>query len=316
MAYDLHLHSNCSRHVRNVAPPPNKVVQYAKQAGLQGMALTDHDSRAGTIEAQAAAQRAGIDFIPGIEMSFGCDITKEFYVEGDILGYFIDHNYIELRQIEKGSEDSRKIRDSGLRRALKIPRESLRAEYTREDLADRVVEDGLAGNRSEAYNRVLKPAGRSIVERKKTPLEEVVRIIRAAGGVPIVAHIGIIINDYQLWPKQAFEYHDKDLRKEIPEYNPDRDFEKTLLPTLLTFGVKGFEIYPYALVGKGIPETKMVFFNKYAEELNQRYDLIRWIRGSDCHFQPGVLTQIGCWQTTEGVVEMLKEEHLKTTKAL
>jgi len=328
MAYDLHLHSKCSRHVRNVAPSPTQIVLYAKKSGLEGLALTDHDSRAGIMEAQAAAGRIGIGFIPGIEMSFGCDITKEdvklfghdiaedFYVEGEILGYFINPDYNELRQIEKDGEDSRRIRDSGLRKALNIPREELVDDYTRDDLADRVVEDGLAENRSDAYTKILKPAGKSIVERKKTPLKDVVRIIKDAGGVPIVAHVGMIIRDYWLWPPDAFGYPDEDLRKGLPEYDSDRDFEKTLLPILLESGIKGFEVYPYALVGKGVSQIEMIFFNFYAEKLNQEHNLINRIRGSDCHFQPNINTQIGCWQTDISIIKMLKEEHLKITKAL
>ncbi|MBW2982052.1 PHP domain-containing protein [Candidatus Woesearchaeota archaeon] len=321
MTYDLHVHSNCSRHVRRIAPPPAKVVKYAKEAGLLGIALTDHDTGSGIEEAEEAAKKIGIDLISGIEMSFGYKQSENFYVEGEILGYFIDPDYPLIKQVQGEMEDKRRLRDSGLRKALDIPKKQIQEfvhdeTYSRDDLADYLVDKGIAVNRKDAY-RILKPEGKSLVEREKTPLEDVVKIIHAAGGVPIVAHFGIIINDYKLWPEQAFGREDLKEKKGIPpEYKPERDFEKTLLPVFLELGIKGFEIYPYSLVGKGISVIKHGFFNTYAHELNQRYNLIDNIKGSDCHFMKDILTEVGCWATELRVVEQLKSEHLKIKNAL
>jgi len=335
MSYDLHLHSNESRHVRRIALSPAEVVYKAKKEGLDGLAITDHDTRRGIAEAQEAAEKAGIDLIPGIEMSFSYILGKKneeegeekgMYVEGDMLGYFIDPEYPRLIQIEEDMEKSRRDRDSGLMRVLDIPKAKVlrfihdrfnhgSESVTRDDIVDYLIAEGIAENRTEAYE-ILKPAGQSIVQRYKTDLEEVCDVIREAGGILIPAHIGIIINDYQLWPKQAFESPNLRAELSLDKYDPERDFENALLPAFLRLGVKGFEIYPYNLVGKNISVAKMVFFNDYAEELNERYGLINRIRGSDCHFQPQILTQIGCWQTEKDVVEQLKAEHLKRTKAL
>ncbi len=320
MAYDLHVHSGCSRHVRITAPSPEQVAIFAKEAGLDGFALSDHDTRAGIRRAQTTADRIGIDFIPGIEMSFSYKQGENFYVEGEILGYFIDPDFPILKQIEKGSEDSRKIRDSGLRKALDIPKGELQRfagdpQYTRDTIADFVVQDGRAKNRSEAYDNLLKPAGKGLVEREKTPLKDVITIITKAGGIPICAHLGMIIRDYSLWPGSAFET--PVLKESLPEnYDPMRDFEEVLLPVFLKFGIRGFEIYPYNLVGKGVSMTEHSFFNDYAKALNYKNGLIDGLRGSDAHFQPQILTEIGCFTTTREAIDQLKEEHLRLLKRL
>jgi predicted metal-dependent phosphoesterase TrpH len=63
--YDLHTHSTAS----DGTTSPGEVVRAAAAAGLTGLALTDHDTGAGLAEAAAAAGRAGIDLLPGVEIS-------------------------------------------------------------------------------------------------------------------------------------------------------------------------------------------------------------------------------------------------------
>ena len=62
---DLHLHSYYS----DGTDSPTRIVEQAKAAGLAAISLTDHDTLEGYPEALAAAQRLGIELIPGLEMS-------------------------------------------------------------------------------------------------------------------------------------------------------------------------------------------------------------------------------------------------------
>ena len=61
---DLHTHSRVS----DGSMTPSELIAHAVERGLSALALTDHDSVAGNAEASFAAERAGIRFIPGVEL--------------------------------------------------------------------------------------------------------------------------------------------------------------------------------------------------------------------------------------------------------
>lgn len=80
---DLHVHSTES----DGTDTPCELVTLAKQVGLHAFALTDHDTIGGLKYARPAAKEAGIELIPGIELSTDYE-GKEVH----ILGYYIDEN--------------------------------------------------------------------------------------------------------------------------------------------------------------------------------------------------------------------------------
>ena len=78
---DLHCHSTASDGLR----APAEVVEVAAQAGLEAIALTDHDSTAGLAEAREAGRRLGVRVIGGCEFSVSAP-----WGEMHLLGYFIE----------------------------------------------------------------------------------------------------------------------------------------------------------------------------------------------------------------------------------
>ena len=74
---DLHTHSTASDGTFS----PAELVRYAKEKGLSALALTDHDTVDGILEAQAEALKAGIEFVPGIELTVQWP-TGEFHLLG------------------------------------------------------------------------------------------------------------------------------------------------------------------------------------------------------------------------------------------
>lgn len=80
---DLHVHSTES----DGTDTPLELVALAKQVGLHAFALTDHDTISGLKYARPAAEEAGIELVPGIELSTDYE-GKEVH----ILGYYIDEN--------------------------------------------------------------------------------------------------------------------------------------------------------------------------------------------------------------------------------
>src|SRR5215217_1972164 len=90
---DLHSHSTAS----DGTFAPADVVRLAKESGLSGLALTDHDTIGGIAEAAAEAARQGVDFLPGIE------ISAEYPHPGTmhVLGYGVDPDSPSLRELTR-----------------------------------------------------------------------------------------------------------------------------------------------------------------------------------------------------------------------
>ncbi|MBW2966071.1 PHP domain-containing protein [Candidatus Woesearchaeota archaeon] len=314
MEYDLHIHTNESRHVRRTAPSPEEVIKMAKKLSI-GISITDHDKRAKIHEQIQLAKKYEVGFIPGAEFCWSVAVNNNFYVEGEILAYNISPDYKELIEIEEKMEKSREKRDLNLIPKLKNNGIDISVEKVREfvhdesgtvvrkDIVDYLISKGHVKNKKNAYD-LIKPFGHSIIPREKTPLEKIIKSIIAAGGTPIAAHIGITIKDYQLWPKKIVG-NENLATSYFVAYNPETDFENVLLPKLLDLGIKGFEIYPYDLVGKNIPSQISVAMNDYAQDLNRRYKLLDGIKGTDCHFIEGE-TQLGCFTTSEEVIAKLR----------
>ena len=78
---DLHLHT----HFSDGTFSPEELTGHAQRLGIAALALTDHDSVEGCARMTAACHAAGIEFIPGTELTAEYNTT-----ELHILGYFLD----------------------------------------------------------------------------------------------------------------------------------------------------------------------------------------------------------------------------------
>src|SRR5690606_25348520 len=110
---DLHTHSTCS----DGTEPPGQVVRSAVAAGLDVVALTDHDTASGWAEADRAGQEAGVPVVPGIEVS-----CRSRGASVHVLAYLVDPE-VEV-----------------FRRELKLARESRASRL--EKMADLLIRDG------------------------------------------------------------------------------------------------------------------------------------------------------------------------------
>jgi len=197
---DLHSHSTCSDGKESVA----EVFHQAKLAGVDVLALTDHDTTHGWAEAAAAARAEGIGFVPGIEVTTRAHVTsadgklRKFGVH--MLAYLPDPNNVELQQVLSDSVASREIRLRAI--VEKISQDydlewsdvemfiESGATYGRPAVADAMVHRGHFKNREEVFSRVW-PNGqdRYYVPNRGVPdTIEAIKLIRRAGGVPIIAH--------------------------------------------------------------------------------------------------------------------------------
>ncbi|MFB9310569.1 hypothetical protein BJY17_003610 [Agromyces hippuratus] len=188
---DLHTHSTVS----DGTEAPAELMRQAARAGLWGVALTDHDSTSGWAEAAAAVPETGVALIPGMELS-----TREGYTSVHMLAYLIDP--LDEALIAETAH----IRESRFTRAEAIVR-SIGRDYPltwddvlaqtvegttigRPHIADALVARGHAATRSAAFDGILHPrAGYARPHYAPDPLTGV-RLIREAGGVPVLAHPG------------------------------------------------------------------------------------------------------------------------------
>lgn len=186
---DLHVHSTES----DGTLTPEDLVAEAKKVGLAAFALTDHDTCQGVGKAMPLAASAGIELIPGIELS-----TDYHGKEVHIVGLYID---IENEQLLKKTAEYRKCRsernalmvEALQKEGLSITMEELVAEnpdcvITRANIARFLYEHGQIKSVREAFDRYIGDHCKCYVGRLKVASTDAVRLIKEARGTAILAH--------------------------------------------------------------------------------------------------------------------------------
>jgi len=188
---DLHCHSTHSDGRESV----QQVFQYAAEAGLAVLALTDHDTTAGWDEARLEASKHGITFVPGIEVT-----TKHHGVSVHMLAYLPNPNFAPL--IQRLAE-VRADRETRIERYVEnlqpyyrdLTMDEVRATLSdegkslgRPHIADALRNLGHVSDRGEAFQGPLSKAHPAYVPSNGLETVEAVKLIRAAGGVPVMAH--------------------------------------------------------------------------------------------------------------------------------
>jgi len=186
---DMHTHSTAS----DGELDPVALIERARALGLSAIALTDHDTVDGIAEARVAAAQAGIEFIPGIEIEIDFD-PGEFH----LLGYGVDPDSSSLLETTKRLAVSRHQRNAAILARIaaarlsldteKIAELSLESYIGRPHLADLLVEARCARNRQDAFDKYLGKGRPFYIKKSCLSLEEALSVIRAAGGVAVVAH--------------------------------------------------------------------------------------------------------------------------------
>ena len=190
MRIDLHTHSTVSDGTES----PAEVVRAAKAAGLDVVALTDHDTTEGWDEAAAAARELDISLVRGLEIS-----TRYAGQGVHLLGYLPDPTWQPLVDALQKILDGRSSRVPAVLerlRALGIDIDLAdihavagdAAAIGRPHIADALIAKGVVASRDEAFRRFLGPRGPAYVDRYAAPLEEMIGLVARAGGVSVVAH--------------------------------------------------------------------------------------------------------------------------------
>lgn len=188
---DLHIHTTAS----DGSLTPTQVVQLARKKGFSLIAVTDHDTMGGVAEALETGKKYNVDVVPGVEISSG--VTLEVHM----LGYGMSPDHPVMKAM---MEDMRAARVERMERIIEnlqkmgvpITVEEVEAvaggAIGRPHIAQVLIAHGLVPDVRTAFREYIGVGAKAYVERRKMTSEQVIANIRDAGGVPVLAHGGLL----------------------------------------------------------------------------------------------------------------------------
>jgi len=221
---DLHIHSNAS----DGSLPPVKILHQAVASGLTAIAITDHDTVAGSAAALENGLPDDLAFLTGVELSAG--FPAEFANPGSmhVLGYGIDIHNRQLHRVLEEQQKARsgrnpaiieKLNQLGCRISLRdVANETDKEAISRPHIAASLMRKGYAASIDEAFDRYLGKGKPAYVDKFRIPAEEGIAAITGAGGIAVLAHPGLLADD---------------CRRRLEE----------LISALTTMGLGGIEVY-------------------------------------------------------------------------
>ncbi|MBO1030897.1 PHP domain-containing protein [Tessaracoccus sp. SD287] len=190
MRIDLHTHSTVS----DGTDTPTALVHKAHDAGLDVIALTDHDTFDGISQAVEAGKRLGVTVVRGVEMS--CEVDGSSV---HLLGYGCDASNralaAELAKNRAGRAGrlqafADRFTELGMQLSVADIKEQsgLSPSVGRPHVADALVKKGYVADRREAFETWLADDKPGYIGRYSTPLEDGIDLVHGAGGVAVLAH--------------------------------------------------------------------------------------------------------------------------------
>ena len=193
---DLHCHSTAS----DGTFAPADVVRLARDSGLAGLALTDHDTIGGVAEAAAEAQKLGLAFLPGIEIS--CEYPHPGTMH--ILGYGVDPASDTLRSlttqllegrdnrnpkiVDRLNEVGVSITMAEVEQEAKATAADSKKPIGRPHIAAVLLRKGYVSSIKHAFDKYLAPGGLAYFDKERLTMRQAMELIRASGGMPVHAH--------------------------------------------------------------------------------------------------------------------------------
>jgi predicted metal-dependent phosphoesterase TrpH len=195
---DLHCHTTCS----DGSFSPEEVVGLAATLGLQGLAITDHDTFAAYERALKPAQTYGIALLPGIEFSA---VHRDVGIH--VLGYSFDIHNTAIQALCESHKKRRLERYHSILSLLAKHRMPLELSevakgeqdvITRPHIAAAMVRKGYVKSTQEAFKKYLGDGRPCYVHGKSISVEQTIEVIRTAGGLVVLAHPHLITQSHIL----------------------------------------------------------------------------------------------------------------------
>lgn len=187
---DLHAHSTASDGSRL----PADVIRAAHAAGLEAIALTDHDTVDGIPEAEAEGARLGVRVVRGVELS-----AVEGNVETHLLGLHLEEPRLIAEQLEslrlmrvaRAERIVARLNDLGVRVSMEsVLAQSGEGAVGRPHVARAMVAEGWATDIRDAFDRYLGNNRPAYVGKDQLTLADAIATVHRAGGIAVLAHPG------------------------------------------------------------------------------------------------------------------------------
>ena len=188
---DLHTHSTAS----DGKFSPKEVVKKAYDRGVKYLALTDHDTVSGIAEAKEEAEKLGLNFIPGIELS---TTYKDETIH--ILGYFRGDDYknpelnnyledIKKKRIERAHEIVRRLKkfndiEIDVNEVLKNGKDTI----ARPHIAKAIIDAGYNYSKEYIFDNFIGDHCPAYIPANKLDAEEGIKLLRTYNALVILAH--------------------------------------------------------------------------------------------------------------------------------
>lgn len=191
---DLHLHTKAS----DGELTPSELVKMAYDAGINTIAVTDHDTVRGIEEALEAGSKYNVNIIPGIEISTSYpDVQSEIH----LIGLFINHKNETLKESLNTLSIYRKNRNMKLLERfneinIKIDCDILFDNGSKSietvgkpDFARALLLQNFTNSDTESYGKYLDDkTGLVRVKKEHLIIKDAICMIHNAGGIAILAH--------------------------------------------------------------------------------------------------------------------------------
>ena len=199
---DLHTHTYHSDGTRS----PSEVIDVARAAGIEIVAISDHDNIAAWFEIRGYAEEKGVTLIPAAELSCAYE-----GVDIHILAYAFDPDDERIEAHLRRFRDARQTRGRRIveqLRALNYDISTARVEEIaaggaigRPHVARALVEAGYVADVSEAFDKLLRPGKPGYVEKDRFAIDEAVTLMRETGGLTSIAHPTLYPNHARIVPR-------------------------------------------------------------------------------------------------------------------
>jgi len=205
--FDFHTHSNAS----DGSYSPGDLVKLAADSGVTTMALTDHDTISGVGEAVAAGKQYNVTVIPGVEISI--DFSPGVM---HVCGYYLDIDNPELQAGLNFVQEARRNRNPKIIEKLNalgldITLDEVKAvagtdQVGRPHFTKVLIQKGYVQNTQEAFDKYLAKGAPAYMDKQRLPLDHAVAMIKAAGGVAVLAHpIQLKLNSWEEYSEKIAE---------------------------------------------------------------------------------------------------------------
>ncbi len=222
---DLHVHTNASDGLFT----PSDVVENSLKLGLGAIAITDHDTVDGFVEASRMVDEKVMEVVPGVELSSnykGADVH--------ILGYYIDYQnpefvkkILKFRQYryERGEDMVARLNELGLNLSMDTVKTIAgNSSLGRPHVADALLREEFVQTYDEAFARYIGYHAPAYVPKKILTSQQAIDLIHLIRGVAIMAHPGTLRHDefipdlVEMGIDGIEAYHSQHKRNDITRY--------------------------------------------------------------------------------------------------